>query len=408
MVELARLLGNPESSSPDIHLTGTNGKGSTSTMTTALLLAMGLTVGTYTSPNLADVSERIAINGLPIDDGAFLEVLKRLQLLDGVLAERPTRFELLTMAAFAAFSDAAVDVSVIEAGLGGSWDSTNIVTGDVSVITNVGLDHMEVLGSTREAIAEDKSGIIKEGSIAVIGEPDVNLQELIAARANRVGAAEVLIVGRDFELLKNQLAVGGRVVSLRTPFGTYEDLFVGLHGPHQGRNALVAITATEAFFGRELPDDVVELAMRAVTMPGRLEVLGRSPLVVLDGAHNVAGVTALAEAVTEGFSVTGSTILVTGMLRGRDPYEMLAAIAPIGIDHVLLCTPDSPRAMAPSELIEAAHRLNLKVEEVPSIEDACAAALRMAGPDDLVLVAGSLYVAGTARTALKKLLASKR
>ena len=407
-MELAQLLGNPESSSPVIHLTGTNGKGSTSTMTTALLLAMGLTVGTYTSPNLVDVAERIAINGLPIEDEPFVEVLNRLQLLDGVVAERPTRFELLTMAAFAAFSDAAVDVSVIEAGLGGSWDSTNIVNGAVSVITNVGLDHMEVLGPTREAIATDKAGIIKDGSIAVIGEPDANLQGIFVDRAKSVGAAEVLLVGRDFELVKNQLAVGGRVVSIRTPFGTYDDLFVGLHGPHQGRNALVAITATEAFFGRELPDDVVELAMGAVTMPGRLEVLGRSPLVVLDGAHNVAGVTALAEAITEGFSVTGSTILVTGMLKGRDPYDMLAALAPVGIDQVLICSPDSPRAMDASELIEAAHKLNLEVQEVPSVADACAVALKMAGPDDLVLVAGSLYVAGTARTALKRLLASKK
>ncbi len=406
-MELAQLLGNPESSSPVIHLTGTNGKGSTSTMTTALLLAMGLTVGTYTSPNLVDVAERIAINGLPIEDEPFVEVLNRLQLLDGVVAERPTRFELLTMAAFAAFSDAAVDVSVIEAGLGGSWDSTNIVNGAVSVITNVGLDHMEVLGPTREAIATDKAGIIKDGSIAVIGEPDANLQGIFVDRAKSVGAAEVLLVGRDFELVKNQLAVGGRVVSIRTPFGTYDDLFVGLHGPHQGRNALVAITATEAFFGRELPDDVVELAMGAVTMPGRLEVLGRSPLVVLDGAHNVAGVTALAEAITEGFSVTGSTILVTGMLKGRDPYDMLAALAPVGIDQVVICSPDSPRAMEASELIEAAHKLNLEVQEVPSVADACAVALKMAGPDDLVLVAGSLYVAGTARTALKRLLASK-
>ena len=407
-MELAQLLGNPESSSPVIHLTGTNGKGSTSTMTTALLLAMGLTVGTYTSPNLVDVAERIAINGLPIEDEPFVEVLNRLQLLDGVVAERPTRFELLTMAAFAAFSDAAVDVSVIEAGLGGSWDSTNIVNGAVSVITNVGLDHMEVLGPTREAIATDKAGIIKDGSIAVIGEPDANLQGIFVDRAKSVGAAEVLLVGRDFELVQNQLAVGGRVVSIRTPFGTYDDLFVGLHGPHQGRNALVAITATEAFFGRELPDDVVELAMGAVTMPGRLEVLGRSPLVVLDGAHNVAGVTALAEAITEGFSVTGSTILVTGMLKGRDPYDMLAALAPVGIDQVLICSPDSPRAMDASELIEAAHKLNLEVQEVPSVADACAVALKMAGPDDLVLVAGSLYVAGTARTALKRLLASKK
>jgi len=403
MEEMATLLGNPEQAYPVIHITGTNGKGSTSTIATALLVAMGLSVGTYTSPNLENVAERIALGGLPIDDAPFTEALDRLRLLDGLLQESPTRFELLTMAAFGAFADAAVDVAVVEVGLGGSWDSTNIATGQVSVITNVGLDHMEVLGDTVEAIAADKAGIVKPGSTVVLGDLQPSVRAIVEQRAAEVGAGPVLMANRDFAVTRNDVAVGGRVIDVTTPYGSYEDLYLGLNGAHQAANAAVAIVAVEAFFGRTLPDEVVEATLDRVKMPARLEVMGRNPLVMLDGAHNVHGATALAEALREGFSVSGSTTLVTGMLRGRDPVAMLSALSTIGIDRVIACSPVTPRAMDAAEVAQAATSLGLTVEVAPSIEEACERAVSSAAADDLIVVAGSLYLAGAARSTLARL-----
>ena len=403
MQEMATLLGNPEQAYPVIHITGTNGKGSTSTIATALLVTMGLSVGTYTSPNLEKVAERIALGGLPIDDAPFHEALDRLRLLDGLLEEAPTRFELLTMAAFGAFADAAVDVAVVEVGLGGSWDCTNIANGQVAVITNVGLDHMEVLGDTVEDIAADKSGIVKPGATVVLGDAQPTVREIVEQRAREVGAGPVLMINRDFAVTRNDVAVGGRVLDVTTPYGSYEDLFLGLNGAHQAVNAAVAIVAVEAFFGRTLPDEVVEATLDRVRMPARLEVMGRSPLVLLDGAHNVHGATALATALKEGFAVSGSTTLVTGMLRGRDPVAMLAAFSAIGIDRVIVCSPGTPRAMDAEEVAQAARSLLLKVEIAPSIEQACELAVSSAEAEDLVVVAGSLYLAGAARLTLARL-----
>jgi len=403
MEEMATLLGNPEQAYPVIHITGTNGKGSTSTIATALLVAMGLSVGTYTSPNLENVAERIALGGLPIDDAPFTEALDRLRLLDGLLQESPTRFELLTMAAFGAFADAAVDVAVVEVGLGGSWDSTNIASGQVSVITNVGLDHMEVLGDTVEAIAADKAGIVKPGSTVVLGDLQPSVRAIVERRAAEVGAGPVLMANRDFAVTRNDVAVGGRVMDVTTPYGSYEDLYLGLNGAHQAANAAVAIVAVEAFFGRTLPDEVVEATLDRVKMPARLEVMGRNPLVMLDGAHNVHGAKALAEALREGFSVSGSTTLVTGMLRGRDPVAMLSALSTIGIDRVIACSPVTPRAMDAAEVAQAATSLGLTVEVALSIEEACERAVSSAAAEDLIVVAGSLYLAGAARSTLARL-----
>jgi len=403
MEEMATLLGNPEQAYPVIHITGTNGKGSTSTIATALLVAMGLSVGTYTSPNLENVAERIALGGLPIDDAPFTEALERLRLLDGLLQESPTRFELLTMAAFGAFADAAVDVAVVEVGLGGSWDSTNIASGQVSVITNVGLDHMEVLGDTVEAIAADKAGIVKPGSTVVLGDLQPSVRAIVERRAAEVGAGPVLMANRDFAVTRNDVAVGGRVMDVTTPYGSYEDLYLGLNGAHQAANAAVAIVAVEAFFGRTLPDEVVEATLDRVKMPARLEVMGRNPLVMLDGAHNVHGAKALAEALREGFSVSGSTTLVTGMLRGRDPVAMLSALSTIGIDRVIACSPVTPRAMDAAEVAQAATSLGLTVEVALSIEEACERAVSSAAAEDLIVVAGSLYLAGAARSTLARL-----
>jgi len=400
MRELVHLLGNPERTYPSLHLTGTNGKGSTAAMITSLLGAMGLSVGTYSSPNLTAINERIARNGEPIDDESFATVLSTLAALEPLVSDRPTRFELLTAAALAWFADVAVDAAVVEVGVGGTWDATNVVDAKVAVVTNISYDHTEILGPTLEGIAEDKAGIVKPGSIAVVGETDPSLVSIIEAKARQSGAAEVWVAGRDFACPVNRLAVGGRLVDMVTPGASYGEVLVALNGPHQGVNAACALAAAEAFFGRPLDEEVVEEALATVRVPGRLEVVGRKPLMLIDGAHNVAGMEALAAALIEGFAVDGPTIAVVGMLRGRDPSAMLSAIAPIGIRTLFACAPNSPRALAPEVIAEAGRALGMDVEVASSVSDAILAARPQVPDDGMLVVAGSLYVVADARTLL--------
>jgi dihydrofolate synthase/folylpolyglutamate synthase len=397
MEELTALLGEPQDSIPSLHITGTNGKGSTSAMATSLLMAKGLTVGTYTSPNLHVVGERLAHNGEPIDDQSLTHVLTELALLESLLAEKPTRFELLTAAALSWFSTEAVDAMVVEVGLGGTWDCTNVVHGEVAVLTNVSFDHTDVLGPTLEGIAMDKAGIIEPGSRVVVGDMAPELAGLITRRAEEVGAASVWVAGRDFGCESNQVAVGGRVVTLWTPGGRYEDVVVPLHGAHQGVNASVALAAVEAFFGDPLAPEVVDEGFAAVRVPGRLEVLGRRPLLLVDGAHNAAGMAALADALRDEFAVDGTSVAVVGMLSGRDPSAMLEPLAAIAMAAVIACEPDSPRAMPVAAVSEAGRALGLSVYEEPDVSNALRVARGMVDADGLVVVAGSLYVVGTAR-----------
>jgi dihydrofolate synthase / folylpolyglutamate synthase len=391
------VLGDPHLSIPSIHVTGTNGKGSTSVMVTALLMAQGLTVGTFTSPNLHRVTERIARDGDPIDDDDFVAVLSELASLEPLLAERLTRFELLTAAALAWFGDQAVDAMVIEVGLGGTWDCTNVVHGDVAVLTNFSYDHTDVLGPTLEGIALDKSGIVEPGCPVVLGETSPDLVKVVETAAAKAGAGPVWVAERDFGCAANQVAVGGRLVTLWTPEARYEDVLVPLHGAHQGANAATALAATEAFFGRPLDPDVVGAAMSTVRVPGRLEVLGRRPLLLVDGAHNVAGMTALGLSLAEEFAVDGETIAVVGMLSGRDPLAMLAALAPARISRVVACQPDSRRAIAARDVADAGRALGLTVLVEPKVVDALSMARSLVDASGLVVVAGSLYVVGDAR-----------
>jgi dihydrofolate synthase/folylpolyglutamate synthase len=315
-----------------------------------------------------------------------------------MMQERPTRFELLTAAAWSWFADNAVDAMVIEVGLGGTWDSTNVMHGDVNVLTNFSYDHTDVLGPTLEGIAADKSGIIEEGSGVVVGETRADLVAIVEAQAARVGAAAVWVAGRDFGCEDNRVAVGGRLVTLWTPGGRYEDVLVPLHGAHQGTNAACALAAAEAFFGRPLDPAVVAEGFGIVRVPGRLEVVGRRPLVVLDGAHNVAGMTALGLALAEEFAVEGNTVAVVGMLSGRDPSAMLAALAPAGVSTVVACQPDSPRALPASDLADAGRALGLTVHVERSVPDALALARGLVNARGLIVVAGSLYTVGAARS----------
>jgi dihydrofolate synthase/folylpolyglutamate synthase len=397
MRAICALLGDPQDSIPSVHITGTNGKGSTSAMVTMLFLAKGLTVGTFTSPNLHVVAERIARNGAAIDDAALSEVLGELALLESLLEDRPTRFELLTAAGLSWFATEAVDAMVVEVGLGGTWDCTNVVDGDVAVLTNVSFDHTDVLGPTLEGIAEDKAGIIKPGSRVVLGELAPDLLDIALTRADEVGAAPVWVCGRDFGCSSNRVAVGGRLVSLWTPGGRYEDVVIPLHGAHQGANAAVALAAAEAFFGDALAPDVVAEGFASVRVPGRLEVLGRRPLLLVDGAHNAAGMTALGAALTEEFAVDGRVVAVVGMLTGRDPSAMLEPLAAAGVRDIVVCEPDSPRAMPVAAVAEAGRALGLAVYEEPDVRHALRIARGMVDAEGLVVVAGSLYVVGTAR-----------
>jgi dihydrofolate synthase / folylpolyglutamate synthase len=396
--ELLRLLGSPEESYPVIHLTGTNGKTSVARMTAALLEVSGLSVGSYTSPHLERVNERIAWNGEPVDDATLARLVSRIADVEPHLPERPSYFEILTAAAFTWFSDIAVDVAVVEVGVGGTWDATNVVDGRVAVVTNVSVDHVEYLGPTREQIAAEKAGIVKRGSTLVLGETDPALTGAFREH----GASKIEARGDDFGVAGNRPAHGGRLVDLFTPDARYDDVYLPLHGAHQADNAAAALAATEAFLRRPLSEQVVRDAFATVQSPGRLEVVQHQPLVLLDGAHNVAGAQALRAALAEEFPRAPRT-LVVGLLREKEPHEMLAALDARHAARLICCRPPSPRALDPAEVAAAAVDLGVSAERVEtfaSVDDAVAHALEVTGADQQVIVTGSLYTVGAARHAL--------
>ena len=448
MRHLCGLMGDPQAAFPVIHLTGTNGKGSTTRMIAALLAARGLAVGVYTSPDLERVNERLAVarghidafeavdddsdgegekdgeaeqvrigdeppgpaaNGEaaevmpppvlePVSDEDLAAVLEALAGLEGLLDSRPTRFELLTAAAYRWFADEAVDVAVVEVGLGGLFDATNVADGKVAVVTNVSLDHADILGPRLEDIAGEKAGIIKPGSTLVLGETS----EALAPVFREAGAEQVWELGRHFGVAADRVAVGGRLVSLRTNGAQYDDVFLPVHGAHQATNAALAVAAAEAFFGGRLPDDVVTEAFAGLQLPGRMEVMGRHPLVLLDGAHNEAGARAAAATVAEEFGGADGLIAVVGMLQGRDPEQMLRALGLEQARLVVACPAPSPRTLAAAEVADAARALGLKAAEALTVAEAVEVALAAASDDDRVLVTGSLYVVGAARASLRK------
>ena len=400
MRQALELLGDPQTAYRSIHITGTNGKGSTAAMATALLVESGLSVGSYTSPNLHRVNERIAWNAEPIADGDLLDLLNRLHMIEPSLSAPLTRFELLTVAGFLYFADVAVDVAVVEVGLGGTWDSTNVLDAPVAVLTSIGLDHTQVLGDTEVEIAADKSGIIAPGATAILGPTDDAVAEVVERRCDAVGAAGLWRYGTELACTADRLAVGGRLVDIAVPGAHFVDLFLPLHGHHQGQNTAVAIAAVTAFLGWAPATDVVEAALGSVRVPGRLEVLGSQPLVVVDGAHNPAGADALSEALMEAFSVEGRKVVVLGMLEGRDPAAILGPLHAAGIDHVVCVTPDTPRAMPVEKIVTAAAALGLRAEAAPSIDAAVEIGLGLVADDGLLLATGSLYVVGDARARL--------
>jgi len=398
ITRLMDLMAHPQLSYPVIHVTGTNGKGSTTQIITQLLMAHGLKVGTYTSPHLEKLNERISYNGSPIDDEDFAANIGAIADIEVLAGVRPSYFEIMTAAAFRFFADSAIDVAVIEVGMLGRWDATNIVNADVAVITNIALDHVEFAGPSLGNIAREKVGIAKANSSLVVGDTNPDLR----AVWNSAGAARVLLRGDDFDCLDNQLAVGGRVIDVRTPRGVYGELVMPLHGRHQGENASLAVMAVEEFFDAPLSRDLVIEGFANVEMPGRFEVMSRQPLVIIDGAHNPAGADVCAQVFFDDFDPQGRRILVVGMLSSREPSSMLSALRADDFDLIVCCTAPSPRGLSAVIVADAARAMGCDdVEIVDSVEQACGTALGFAKKDDAVLVAGSLYVVGAARTYLR-------
>jgi dihydrofolate synthase/folylpolyglutamate synthase len=390
------LLANPQQDYPTVHVTGTNGKGTTSTLVSSLLSATGLRVGTFTSPDLHAVNERIAINAEPLDDESFVGLLSRLADVESVSGLALTRFELLTVAALLHFSDEGVDVAVIEVGMGGTWDSTNVIDSDVAVLTNVDLDHTAVLGMTIREIASDKVGIFRAHAVAVVATTDATVVEIAREKAAKLGAT-LWLLDESFFLEQNDLAVGGRVITVLTPYSRYEEVLVSLHGIHQGVNAATAIVAAEAFLGRALGEYVVTTALASARMPGRMELISRQPMIVVDGAHNPAGVNALVAALDGAFHVRGTRRCVLGMLSGRDVDDMVSPLVSLGFAEFYCCAPRSPRAMSARDVAHAVRRAGGTASEHPSGVAALAHARERSSDDDLILVAGSLYLVGEVR-----------
>jgi dihydrofolate synthase/folylpolyglutamate synthase len=414
MTALMDVLGEPQRAYPSIHITGTNGKTSTARMIERLLLAFELRTGRYTSPHVQSVTERITLDGTPISAERFIETYRDLRpYIDLVDAGQPYRlsfFEVLTGMAYAAFADAPIDVAVVEVGMGGSWDATNVVDGQVAVVTPISLDHTERLGGTPGEIAGEKAGIIKKDATAVFAQQPADAAKVLLKRAVEVDATAAR-EGPEFGVLHREAAVGGQLLTLKGLGGEYEQVFLPLHGEHQAHNAALALAAVEAFFGigsvhqRTLDQDTVRAAFAAVTSPGRLEVVRRSPTVVLDAAHNPGGALATAAAISEVFGFT-HLVGVVGASGDKDVRGLLEAFEPV-FSEVVVTRNSTSRAMDVDELAALAVEVfgGDRVQVEPRLDDALEAAITLAEEEGEyagagVLVTGSVITVGEARLLL--------
>ncbi|MDQ6525603.1 folylpolyglutamate synthase/dihydrofolate synthase family protein [Nocardioides sp. LHD-245] len=406
------LLGDPQRAYRSIHLTGTNGKTSTSRMIDALLRALELRTGRFTSPHVERMSERISIDGEPLDDEAFVRAFNDIapytHLVDRAGEHPLSFFETVVGMAYAAFADAPVDVAVVEVGMGGSWDATNVIDADVAVVTPIAVDHAHYLGDTAVEIAREKAGIIKPGSVAVLAQQTAAVATVLLERIAEVGATAAR-EGLEFGVVSRAPAVGGQVVTLQGLRGRYDDLFLPLYGAHQAQNAAAALAAVEAFVGGEEPlgDDIVRGAFAEITSPGRLEVVRRSPTIVLDAAHNPHGAEAAAAALDDSFQFD-PVIGVIGVMGDKDAEGLLAAFEP-HLEHVVVTQNSAARALSADRLAVVAREVfgDDRVTVVPLLADAIDAAAARAeatGSDALssgaVLVTGSVVTVGEARTLL--------
>jgi len=410
---LVDLLGDPQRAYPVIHVAGTNGKTSTARMIDALLRRFGLRVGRFTSPHLASVTERISLDGAPIDRARFVaafdDVAPYLDLVDKEQPVPLSYFEVLTAMGFVAFADAPVDVAVVEVGMGGSWDSTNVADGRVAVVTPVALDHTRYLGSTVAAIAGEKAGIIKPGCIAVLARQTPDAAEVLLRRSAEMDAT-VAREGQEFGVLRRAVAVGGQQLVLQGLGGVYDELFLPLYGAHQAQNAACALAAVEAFFGAgavgSLDLETVRSAFAGVTSPGRLEPVRSAPTVLVDAAHNTHGMAATVAALAESFQFR-RLIGVVAVLVDKDVRGMLDALQP-ALDEIVVTQNSSHRRLPADDLAALAVEIfgADRVTVEPRLDDAIETAVRLAeeGEDQLggsgVLITGSVVTAGEARTLL--------
>jgi dihydrofolate synthase / folylpolyglutamate synthase len=401
MRRLCAYLGDPQIDISAMHITGTNGKGSTARMAACLLHAHGLTTGLYTSPHLHRVNERIATGEGDIGDGDLAEIIRVLSIAEDAAGQRNSWFELVTAGAYRWFSDLAVEAAVVEVGAGGRWDATNVIDGAVGVITNIDLDHQQWFGDTKTDIAREKSGIFKPGALAVIGETEPDLVDFLTRAAVEANVEKIYTKGVDFACDSNRLAMGGRVCTLRTPTTSYANIFVPCHGAHQGENAAIALAAVELLVDGPLSPDVVRDGLAHVKNPGRMEVVGRDPLIVLDGAHNPAGARVAKETLDEEFAAVQNRILVLGFLKGRDAGHMLDAIGAKTAMAVYVVAPPSPRAMDPMEIVLAGQARGINIEVMRTTELAIDRAISESD-DALILVSGSLYLIAAARNFLTR------
>jgi dihydrofolate synthase/folylpolyglutamate synthase len=410
---LCDLLGQPQRAYPVVHLTGTNGKTSASRMVDALLQGLGLRTGRFTSPHVQQLTERITIDGAPLAPERFVEVYDEVipyaEIIDRSGPNPVSFFELITAMAFAAFADAPVDAAVIEVGMGGSWDATNVADGSVAVVTPIDVDHASYLGDTPGEIAVEKAGIIKPGAFAVLAEQSVTVAEVLLERATEVGAT-VAREGVEFGIEERTPGVGGQLVTLQGLGARYDDVFLPLYGAHQAQNAVCALAAVEAFAGgKGLDVDLVREAFAQVTSPARLEIVRRSPLVLIDAAHNPHGAAATALAIDESFAFS-SLVGVVGVMADKDVAGLLAAFEPVMTS--VICTRNStPRSLSPESLAAVARDIfgDDRVEVASRLDDAIERAMARADIDTTeplglggaaVLVTGSVITAGEARLLL--------
>lgn len=400
MSAISDLLDHPQRTYPSIHITGTNGKTTTAWAATELLRAAGLRVGTFTSPHLHHVRERIAFDGEPISEEEFAQTSTYLEpFLAQVDArgERVTYFETLTIMAQVWFAERAVDVAVFEVGMGGEWDATNLIDGRVAVITEVAVDHPE-LGSTPAEIAREKVGIIKQAAVCLTAERAAHVRAVIKERCHEMGAI-LRIDGTDFAFYGRDNAVGGQALDMSVAGGTYEQVFVPVYGERMATDVLLGLAAVSAFLGdRSLDEELVRGALANLRSPGRIEVLRRRPLLIVDGAHNPAAALELASTVAESFAYD-KLILVLGILGDKDVGGVVDELAPIA-DEVIATTAPSSRASPAERIAKEAIRKGAEPRIVSTVEGAVAQALDLAREGDLILVAGSFTTAAEARAAV--------
>lgn len=408
IARLADLMGQPQLAYPTVHVTGTNGKGSIVRMVGALCAAAGLSAGTFTSPHLQSIRERLTLTGRHISERRFAEVHEEVARLAEMLDEQAgpdgdhvTFFEMLTAMAYWWFADAPVDVGILEVGMGGTWDATNLVRGDVAVLSAIDVDHSE-LGSTPEEVAGEKSGIIKAGSEVVIGRQRPEVLRLLEAAARDADAVRVHRLGGELEVLDRRIAVGGQQLALRVGERVVDDILLPLHGSHQADNAALALGAFAALTGGSLDamdDEVIRHGLGAVTVPGRTEVVHRNPTVVLDGAHNPHGARASAAAIAEAFEFR-DVVLVVACLEAKDIEGILAGLRDLA-DHVVVTEAPSPRTASLERMHRAATATwagtDVAIEVADDLGTALDLAEQLAGEGDGVLVAGSLFTVGGAR-----------